>query len=293
MKRLNWAELKANNDVYITLLLSVLLAILGAFFEEFVNRIPFNAPISRLILIAIIALVLLLIIAFVRKSSEIAGGVLLVTGLIIGVRGFFYLYPEGFSLRKVSSDFYANVSTELISIAITVLIIDVINQQRSKQEELSDLKWQMSRKDNVLALEAVRRLRGKKWLIDGSLKGVDLSRANLSNAKLFRADLEGANFERTKLNNAFLKQANLRNANITIEQLATVGNLEGAIMPDGRKYEEWEPLIPVRQPIPLPIEQPEPINKKDSKFLLLLTGAGIAVFSSILSLWLHGKWVKQ
>jgi hypothetical protein len=237
--------------------------------------------------------VIVLLFAFLVQSPEIVGTLLLILAVYIGIRGFLFLYSGGFSYQQLTSDFYANVSTELASIAITVLIIDVINQRRIKQQELADLKWQMGSRDNVLALEAVRKLRGKKWLIDGTLKGLDIRGANLTGAKLFRANLEGANLERVKLHGAFLKQANLRNAKVTIEQLATVENLEGAIMPDGRKYEEWEPIIPERQLVSFPPEQAEPESGKDSKFMLLLTGAGIAVFSSVLSLWLYGKWGKQ
>lgn len=237
--------------------------------------------------------VIILLFAFLVQSPEIVGTLLLILAVYIGIRGFLFLYEGGFSYQQLTSDFYANVSTELASIAITVLIIDVINQRRAKQQELADLKWQMGSKDNVLALEAVRKMRGKKWLIDGTLKGLDIRGANLSGAKLFRANLEGANLERVKLHGAFLKQANLHNAKVTIEQLTTVENLEGAIMPDGRKYEEWEPIIPERQLAPFSPEQAEPENGNDSKFMLLLTGAGIAVFSSLLSLWLFGKWGKQ
>ncbi len=293
MKRINWAELKTNLDIYITLLLSVLLLILETYFEELVENLPFNDPTSRLVLIVVMALFLTLLLAFVRRSPEMVGGVLLIAGLLIGVRGFIYLYPGDFSLKRLSSDFYANASTELISIAVTVLIIDVINRQRGKQQELSDLKWQMASRDNTLAKEAVRKLRGNKWLIDGTLKGIDLRGANLRGAGLYKANLEGADLRKVKLNDAYLVGANLRNANVTVEQLATAQNLKYATMPDGRKYEEWEPIIPERPTDSLTMEKPEPENGKDSRLLLLLTGAGITVFSSVLSLWLYGRWGKQ
>lgn len=238
-------------------------------------------------------IIIALMLAFFTGSSVVAGFLFLILGGYISVRGYFFLYPQEFSLAKIAGDFYANAGTELISIAITVLVIDVINKRRNKQQELADLKWQMGSKDNVLVLEAVRKLRGKKWLIDGSLRGIDLRGANLSNAKLFRADLEEANLERVKLKGAFMKQANLRNAKVTIEQLATVGNLEGAIMPDGRKYEEWEPIIAESQPGLLPPESANNEPGKDSRFSFLLSGAGIAVVSSVLTLWIRAKWLRR
>jgi len=244
------------------------------------------------LVVTIQLIIIALMLAFFTGSSVVAGVLFLVLGGYISIRGYFFLYPQEISLAKIAGDFYANAGTELISIAITVLVIDVINKRRNKQQELADLKWQMGSKDNVLVLEAVRKLRGKKWLIDGTLRGIDLRGANLSNAKLFMANLEEANLEKVKLKGAFMKRANLRNANVTIEQLATVDNMEGAIMPDGRKYEEWGPIIPEKQPAQLSIEKSVAKNGEDSKLLLLLTGAGIAVFSSALSLWLRGKWVK-
>ncbi len=238
-----------------------------------------------------------------RNFITVAGLILAVTSLLIGLFGYLNQYATGnvngqdvelYQDSPLLGDFYANVSTELASIAITVLIIDVISQRRNKRQELDDLKWQMGSKDNVLVLEAVRKLRGKRWLIDGTLRGIDLRGANLSDAKLFMADLEGANLEHAKLNSTFLKSANLRNANITIEQLATVGNLEHAIMPDGRKYEEWESIIPEHRPVEPTIEQPEfSEGNKSNRISLMLAGAGIAIVSSVLSLWARGRRVKR
>ncbi|MCA9926360.1 MAG: pentapeptide repeat-containing protein [Anaerolineales bacterium] len=237
-----------------------------------------------------------------RNFISIVGFILAAAAFLMGLFGYINQHAtimvnnqevELYQDSPFLGDFYANISAELASIAITILIIDAINQRRNKQQELDDLKWQMGSKDNVLVLEAVRKLRGKKWLIDGTLHGIDLRGANLSSAKLFMADLEGANLEKVKLNGAFLKMANLRNANVTVEQLATAGNLEKAIMPDGRKYEEWEPIIqetPPAETVTTQLALPE--NNQHSKILLLLAGAGIAVVSSVFSLWARGRWDK-
>lgn len=63
---------------------------------------------------------------------------------------------------------------------------------------------------------------------NADLDGVDLSNANLSGAEL--ADL---NLTETDLSGADLSGANLTGATVTEEQLATVGSLEGATIPDG------------------------------------------------------------
>jgi uncharacterized protein YjbI with pentapeptide repeats len=74
----------------------------------------------------------------------------------------------------------------------------------------------------------------------------DLSGANLSGivmlgTRLVGADLGGANLEGTVLNDANLSGANLSGVTgKSAEQLdRQSSSLKGAIMPDGRKYEEW------------------------------------------------------
>ncbi len=239
-----------------------------------------------------------------RNFITVVGLFLAIVAFLIGLFGYINqhatsqiddqeveLYQDSLFL----SDFYANISAELASIAITVLIIDVISQQRNKQQELDDLKWQMGSKDNVLVLEAVRKLRGKKWLIDGTLREIDLRGANLSNAKLFMADLAGADLQGVKLHGAYLRRANLEGANVTIEQLAMAQSLQDAIMPDGRKYEEWEPIIPEHRPVKPTTEQSEfSGDNKNNRMLLMLVGAGIAIVSSVFSLWVRGsRWFER
>ena len=52
-----------------------------------------------------------------------AGVILLIVGTVVGVSGFSYLYGGEQIFSKLVEDFYANASSEMISIAITVLII--------------------------------------------------------------------------------------------------------------------------------------------------------------------------
>jgi uncharacterized protein YjbI with pentapeptide repeats len=101
-------------------------------------------------------------------------------------------------------------------------------------------------------------------LIDANLNGTDLSsanlvQANLSNAQLEEASPDAAAFIPTKLCDADLSRANLSYADLSGAQLngadlsgtnlsgaivpewllAVCKSLEGAIMPDGQKYEDW------------------------------------------------------
>jgi uncharacterized protein YjbI with pentapeptide repeats len=75
---------------------------------------------------------------------------------------------------------------------------------------------------------------------------LDLSRTGLTYADLSGANLNGITMHGTRLVGADLRGAHLNGANLrhatgkTAEQLdGQAGSLEGAIMPNGQKYEDW------------------------------------------------------
>jgi uncharacterized protein YjbI with pentapeptide repeats len=89
-------------------------------------------------------------------------------------------------------------------------------------------------------------------LQEANLRGVDLyeaklERANLREANfhgfhgadLRRANLRGADLRGANLRGAVLDYADLQGAQVTDEQLADTWSLQDAVMPDGRKYEDW------------------------------------------------------
>lgn len=120
----------------------------------------------------------------------------------------------------------------------------------SAQKELNEkngLIIKMSSPDNEIAEEAVRILRVKKWLFDGTLikaklknanlMNVDLSDANLEDANLSGASLEGSNLRKTNLANVNLCGTNLRNAKeLSNTQLSQANSLKGATMVNGKRY---------------------------------------------------------
>ncbi len=175
---------------------------------------------------------------------------LLAVGVGIILTGFVILYlldpHEGdeFSLRQLLSDLYANGGAELLSIAVTVLIIERLNRRRAEQERKEELILQMGSPDNAFAVEAVRILRQKGWLEDGSLTGENLSNArleyavlwqaslvsmNLWNANLLGANLWRANLQASILWQATLAAANLWEANLQKAQLQGA-NLQGSYL---------------------------------------------------------------
>ncbi|UCC53038.1 MAG: pentapeptide repeat-containing protein [Anaerolineaceae bacterium] len=244
-------------------------------------------------------------------QTRTVGLILLTLGLFFGISGYFDQHPGSFNFGEFVADFYANASAELLSIAITVLIIDRLNRRRDErqralrdeermlqrkvrdeqksEEEQADHKARLIRemggRDRGLAYRAVRELEAYDWLTDGSLRGADLREANLvdcrlvgvqmpdanlrqanlrgvnlmganlsgvdlSEANLVRANLRETNLAKatlsgqgrlssTKLAFADLSGANLTDAVVSDGQLRLVKLMPGTIMPDGRRYEEW------------------------------------------------------
>jgi hypothetical protein len=187
------------------------------------------------------------------------GSVILIIAIIIGVLGYLNQYKViylGEFIENFLSFLSANIATELISIAITVLIIDYLVRMREEEREKRNLILQMGSPDNSFAREAVRMLRARGWLFDGSLrkadfvysnmKGAYLINANLEGTNLWGANLEGANLWSANLEGALLLRANLEgtkllNANLVAaivndDQLAKTEMLWKAIMPDGLTY---------------------------------------------------------
>lgn len=127
---------------------------------------------------------------------------------ILGFADWIIFIPGG--------DMVVDLRAEFIGIGITVFIIgnatEARNRAANREAERKRLILQMGSPDNTIAIEAVRQLRSKGWIEDGSLSGVYLSRANLSGADLSKADLSGADLYDIKLNEANLEEADLSGA---------------------------------------------------------------------------------
>lgn len=211
------------------------------------------------------------------------GVVLLALALGSGLYGYGQIHGGPIQFGTFLSDFYANISSELASIAITVLIIDNLNRRREvreakaraeerKRQQEEDLKLALLRRlassVNAEAKRAAEELRDHGWLFDGTcvganltkadLKDAYLSRANLEKARLFRADLRGANLYKANLAGVKLNGADLRGASMALvdltdanmpgcnlegveelseESLCLTRGLKGATMPDGSRYD--------------------------------------------------------
>ncbi|NDJ60109.1 MAG: pentapeptide repeat-containing protein [Chloroflexi bacterium] len=177
-------------------------------------------------------------------SVQSVGLVLLTLALIVGVLGYINQHPEGFTLDTFLGDFYANISAELSSIAITVLIIDTLYRRRERQTEVrrerEHLIRQLGSGVNEVAKHAAETLRAEGWLTDGSLQETDLRVANLEEAKLWEADLQGVNLQWAKLKKANLNRVNLVGANLVQANLQAArmrgSDLRGANLLEARLY---------------------------------------------------------
>ena len=83
-----------------------------------------------------------------------------------------------------------------------------------------------------------RYANGDRNFVGAYLRRADLREANLSGGNLSGADLSGADLSRADLSRADLLVANLREANLSGANLSGA-DLSRAIMPDGRKWEEY------------------------------------------------------
>jgi hypothetical protein len=99
--------------------------------------------VSIFCLYGVIILVVSTIIAISENNIFISSFILLLVGVTIAILGYFYTRGS-FQLDtdKLINDFYANISTELISVVITVLAIETLkdrlhwrNYQREKQSQ--------------------------------------------------------------------------------------------------------------------------------------------------------------
>lgn len=151
-------------------------------------------------------------------TSQRVGVILLTLAVLTGIAGYRSMHSSPFSLGDFLADYYANASTELTSIAITVLLIDTLNRRReeraSRQHEMEQLRRQLGSRVNEVASHAAEELRAEGWLTDGTLQSDDLRFANLEDAELWDADLQGVNLQWARLRRTNLTNANLVGANL-------------------------------------------------------------------------------
>lgn len=159
-------------------------------------------------------------------TVEKAAKVILAAGVVCVA---FYWYPDNWPVASLVSDLYANVATSLLSIALTVLLIDRLQSRRDAFERKGQLLREMGSSDRATAVRAAKEVNVKGWLADGSLRQVDLGLANLEGAKLENAKLVGVNLSFANLKQVDLQKADLSHANLE-ECTAEGANFKGACL---------------------------------------------------------------
>ena len=157
-----------------------------------------------------------------KDPAKLFAYISLSVGLLIAFIGHDY---NGIYQSYVQ-DFYANGVSELISIAITILVIDRLNDYRLKAQEKEKLILQLSSTDIGFATEASRLLNLHGWLTDGSVRGAYLHGTNLSRAMLDNADFQECNLIQSKFKFAYLNKANFTKANLQASDLSECHLLE-------------------------------------------------------------------
>lgn len=185
---------------------------------------------------------------------QIGGGLLLVLiGILIGA-----------VLFSNDSGYGTNIYTEILSVGLTILVLDRLNHRRErrdiarreqerKTDALTQLQEQLVREAGspvyAVAITAADALRKYGWLgrqvehdthallkyadlSHADLHGAQLNDANLQNATLTQINLSGASLARANLGGASLQDANLSQAYLVGATLSNASimltNLSGA-----------------------------------------------------------------
>lgn len=160
--------------------------------------------------------------------------------LIIGAR---LQHQDNWSIQAIFIDMWGNLSSELASIAVTILVIDGLNQRRqAEQEERQEkirLIQQLGSTINQESKRAAEELTTRGWLSDKTLENADVSRANLR-----EIDFKGANFVGANLSFSDLQGANLTDVNLSNATLDNA-DLSGATL-QNTKFDENTSLKRVR-----------------------------------------------
>lgn len=148
------------------------------------------------------------------KHYLISGSIILVlVGIIIG--GFIFGAEQPFFTNNENFLGYStNIFTELLSVGITILVLDRLNENREISRLKKRLKVLAKSRNNAVAVGAIDEMRSHNWLEDKLLEAVDLEMANLQHANLSEINLQKTNLELANLENADLTGANLNGANL-------------------------------------------------------------------------------
>jgi len=149
------------------------------------------------------------------NSTQILGVLFFFVGVLVFLMSYFYLDSTGsITFREIINDSYLDITTSLLTISLTILVIDHLNNKRAMAIEKRKLVQGLRSTSRGILESALEDLRVKNWLEDGSLSGINLNGVVLSDLDLRHANLDSANFMNGTLNNVNFEFAILANANL-------------------------------------------------------------------------------
>lgn len=145
-------------------------------------------------------------------------GIIRLAGITVAVLGIISLVVAAYIQRDTPQEFVqsvlTNIGTELLGLAITVLIVDALYKRLQEDQIKRQLIRDMGAADNAVALRAVQELKANGWLTDGTLVGVDLTQANLQGVRLIKANLKGVRLCGANLRESILIAVNMQGADL-------------------------------------------------------------------------------
>jgi uncharacterized protein YjbI with pentapeptide repeats len=156
-----------------------------------------------------------------EHPTRLVGFILLTFAILFGVSDMF---PG-----KFFEDFSANIATETASIAITVLIIDALNERRHDNQLKAQLIRDLGSRSYDFAIRASVELTHRGWHADGTLHKAYLPMANLSKVNFGGADLQGSLMAEADLQEAYLAEANLDRVNFQWAKLQKAVLVEASL----------------------------------------------------------------
>ncbi len=150
--------------------------------------------------------------------------------VIVGTALTFFAVVLG-DLIFFDEGYYTNIFTELLSLVVTVFVLNVYFSEREEARRLRDFVYDAGSASNHIAIRAAEYLyrHGKLFgdnslLRNADLRGANLRSARLNSVNLCYTNLDGANLaraqlERTNFSDANLSHTNLRRADLSYATL--------------------------------------------------------------------------
>ena len=150
------------------------------------------------------------------------GLALLILASGVALVGYLYENAMILDLGKLIKTLWSNVSTEMGSLAITILVIERMYHRNALQQKKREYLHQMSSPNNGIAVEGARLLAANGWGIEGdkTIEGAFMDFANLRGAKLHGLNLTACAFFKSDISQADLSHSNLMNARLVSANLA-------------------------------------------------------------------------